>query len=595
MTEKKWIWVFILLNLIFVNGIILGVLNMRYPLVGHDYILGLPSMLDTAIHYRLNGLSIQWFTSSFGGGIPAFPNPNNMQFSLPAFLSVLLPPWDAVMLMVVIYVTVGFLVCYYFLHKTLQMHWTASLLGSVFFSANGFIISRVAPGHLGYFTFPLLTVFLVSLFDTSLPVKFAAVMVGLLAGILINSAGYFILIVFALSILITTPLIFIHAPHLINAKRFLIIILLGSVIGFLVSASKLAATFTLMSHFHRNIADDYSVSFLSGFFGFIMQFLAVPTLFPAFAMSGMNPDDIPPFLRVFTGTQYGLWEMDTSITPVVFIILLIFLISFLYNFRKNQNKLSTQNKIALVALLCFAWLGIEFTLAKGIIYPAIRNLPILNSLRANVRFASMFIFPITFTATIIYNKWLQTWTNTKVTYAFLLTNLLALLPFGFYFMFKTDIYWQIYDIKVPQQIYADMIAGKSFEVTAIGNTQHFNSGALLTRVSNLNLYEPLFGPELQDFHPQVTVDSIWKIVDGYYNMTNPIGFMYPAQNHVQPFQRFRVTEKDQLTLFAKHIQPDWHIPVYQQVLDWVSGLGFIVTVLYVFIQGLKMKSFQIRT
>ena len=102
MLDKKWGTLTIVLNLIIINGVILAVLNLNYPLLGHDYTYGITSMLDSALHFRLNGLTIQWFTPSFGGGIPAYPNPNNGQFSLLALLTVFFPPWQAVMFTIVI-------------------------------------------------------------------------------------------------------------------------------------------------------------------------------------------------------------------------------------------------------------------------------------------------------------------------------------------------------------------------------------------------------------------------------------------------------------------------------------------------------------
>ena len=196
MSEKYRPALYIITNLIIINEITLGVMNLRYPLVGHDYTLALPSLLDTALHYRLNGLSIQWFTPTFGGGIPAFPNPNNMQFSIPVFLATVLPPWNAIMASVVFYVSIGFVACYYFFQRILKFNWSASILGAFFFSANGFVITRVATGQLGYFSFTLLALFLIILFDERLSVKVAAVLFGLLVASYIHSAGYFIIIIF---------------------------------------------------------------------------------------------------------------------------------------------------------------------------------------------------------------------------------------------------------------------------------------------------------------------------------------------------------------------------------------------------------------
>ncbi len=34
------------------------------PLVGHDYRYFIPRMLDTELHFRINGLQMQWYSTS---------------------------------------------------------------------------------------------------------------------------------------------------------------------------------------------------------------------------------------------------------------------------------------------------------------------------------------------------------------------------------------------------------------------------------------------------------------------------------------------------------------------------------------------------
>ena len=590
MSEKKLAFFFIVLNIIIINGVVLGVLNLRYPLVGHDYTLALPSLLDTALHYRLNGLSIQWFTPTFGGGIPAFPNPNNGQFSLFSFLAIILSPWQAVMLSAVIFVSAGFLACYYFFNHTLKLNWTSSILGAIFFSANGFVITRIATGQLGYSSFALLAFLLFILFDKSLPVKIAVTLFGLLLAMYIYSAGYFIIIIFSLSILMLLPLFFLYRPDLCQWKRLFFIVAVGGVLGIIISASKLAATFSFMRYFPRLMADNYPTSFFGGFLGIILQLLGTTNLVPIFILGGMDPSTYPTFTRAATGTHYGMWELDISMTPVVFIIVLVCMVKFIHNPRKYFNIFNNnQKKIALLLCFFFTWIAIEFTLAKGIVYPALRLLPILSSLRANVRFTGAFIFPLAFFSAAAYNHWSKTWDKKKLLRTYLLVNLLAVLPLGSYFLFNKDMFWMFYDIAAPQKVYEDIVTGKSFEITEIGTPEGRNTGALLYRTSNLNLYEPVFGFDLENFHPQVENGSIWKISDGYYNMTDPTGYVYPELNNNKPFDRFRVEDKQTLELFAKHLQPDWKIPVYQRILNWVSGLSFLSALIYLVFYGINFK------
>ena len=281
---------FVVTNLIIINWVIISYLYLNYPWIGSDYSLAIPSLLDAALHFRLNGLAIQWFTPSFGGGIPAFPDPNNMQFSLPTFLATYLSPLQAVVLSVALYISIGFIASEYFLCHTLKMDWKSSILGALFFSANGFIIQRVAIGHLGYQTFPLLTIFLIALFDEALQPALAAVILGLTSGILFHSAGYFIIIIFIFSILITLPIIYIYNPsYFLKWKRWLVVLGLGGAIGLIISASKLAAIYSFMRFFPRSISDAYHRTPLQGLYGLALQLLGTMNLAPFFQITGLSP------------------------------------------------------------------------------------------------------------------------------------------------------------------------------------------------------------------------------------------------------------------------------------------------------------------
>jgi len=589
-SEKRLPLLFIILNLFLVNGVILGAMNMKYPLIGHDYTLTLPSLLDTAIHYRLNGLTIQWFTPTFGGGIPVFPNPNYIQFSIPSFLAVFLPPWDAVMASVVIYVSAGFIACYYFFHRVLKLHWTAAILGALFFSANGFIIARMITGQLGYLSFALLAVFLILLLDDSLPVKISAPLLGLIVAMFVHFAGYFILIIFGLSFLIVLPPLFIYKPDLFHWKRIFAAISIGGVLGIIISLSKLTATSSFMRFFPRFVADDYTSPVYLGVFGILLELMGTMNLVPFFLAGDINPAGYVLLTRALIGTDYGIWELDMSMTPIVFAIAGICLMKFIRAPKKYLTLLTNnREKFAFVLLLIFTWIAIEFTLATGVAYPILRRLPILSSLRGNVRFAGAFIFPLALFAAAIYNRWSKTWDDKKSLRLFLLINVFSILPLASYFLFRGDPFYMFYDVSASQKIFEDLRAGKSFEVASVGVTDGKNTGALLNRISNLNVYEPVFGFKLENFHPQVKSGSVWEISDGYYNMTDPTGYVYPELNHNKPFDRFRVADKQTLELFVKHIQPQWKIPIYQRVLDWVSGATFLATSLFVVIQFINRQ------
>ncbi len=115
MKKIRWAPILIIANLAVIGWVVIRFMNLSYPIVGHDYSLAMPSLLDTYIHQVVNGFGIQWYTPNFGGGVPAFPDPNNGQFSLLEWLPQLVNPWQAVVISSMIYFAVGGLASYHLL------------------------------------------------------------------------------------------------------------------------------------------------------------------------------------------------------------------------------------------------------------------------------------------------------------------------------------------------------------------------------------------------------------------------------------------------------------------------------------------------
>ena len=70
----KRLW--ILLPLGMTLSIQTWLLNLHYPLIGSDLELYFARLIDVYLHMKIDGIfSVQWWTPTFGGGIPAYPNP----------------------------------------------------------------------------------------------------------------------------------------------------------------------------------------------------------------------------------------------------------------------------------------------------------------------------------------------------------------------------------------------------------------------------------------------------------------------------------------------------------------------------------------
>jgi hypothetical protein len=475
-----------------------------------------------------------------------------------------------------VYITIGVFSGYYFFKRVLGLNWPASLLGTVFFALNGFTAQRIAVGHVGYINFYLIPLLLVALCDRSIPWKFSALLVGLLTASMIYSSGYVIVVVLGLSLLVTLPVIYIYNSRLISWKSVFQILALGGLTALLLSASKLAAVYAFMRYFPRLIQDDSSIGFLAGLASLGYQLLGTMNLAPIFWAWGRDINQIPQFMLDSSGSTYGyFWEFDMSISPVVLLITITGLVGLLLSPQKNSRRLTENRKwLAWLFLLFAIWLTIEFALGKGLFYPALQNLPILGSLHVNMRFTSALILPLALVAAIFYHRWSSRWPTKIALPIFLTVNLLTLLPFGAYFLIRG--YTDLSDYDLTEMLVTDrqIEAGAPFKIKEIEELPN-NSRALKRGVSNLHPFNALFGYDLRYFRTELKEGSIWEVSGGYYNLTNPSGFVFPELNGTRPFERIRVDDEANMRLFAMHLQPNWKIPAYQRALDWLSGLTFL--------------------
>jgi len=539
-------------------------------------------LLDASLFLRHNGLNIQWYTPSFGAGVPAFPNPNNSEFSLYTLLSIFFEPWIAIMLSAVIFIAVGFFSSYYLFQRVFNLNRKTSLLGAIFFSANGFMMMRLSIGHIGYFFFPVLPLLLIALLDDSIPILIASLLIACVLALAIHGAGYAVLVMFFMSVILILPLTYLYNSKIIRWPRLIVSVILGGLAGLLMSASKLSAIFSFMRFFPRLISDIVPSNPLQGLFSVIIQLLGTMSLLPLTLIAGKSPLILQNIVTnigglSIDGYSYGYWEFDMSLSPIIFCILTIALTKAIHSPRKYLGRLRIDYKwLALIALIFSITLCLELILAQGFLFEAARHLPMFGSLHVNQRFTAALIFPICLIATLCINKLLPQLSTKKGVWVLIALNLMTILPLGTYLLFIPDPIDRSYDITLSRSVFSEIRAGNILEITDVGLSTD-NTQALATHTSNLRLYDPIFGYSLENFHPEAKPGSVWDISGGYYNMTDPTGYVFPEINASRPFARIPISPsgKDQLDAFVNHQIPDWKIPISQQILDWVSLISSI--------------------
>jgi len=569
-----------LLTGLVIAGFVPWYVNSLFPIVGWDYKYFLTRLIDTSLHYHVNGLSIQWYTPSFGGGLPGYPHPLNAQFSLPQALALVVDPWTAILASYFAYILAGYLAAYAFLRRALNLHWTASTLGAALFSANGFYLEHISNGHLNFQAFPLLAVFPALLLSRSLPIPLAAALLALTSALVIYSTSTYPAVFIMLSLLVSLPLAWMIRPEAFQWRRIAGILIFGGILAVAINLSKLYAVGSFMRFFPRDMPDQFNIPLHIAPIGLLLQLTGVMGLAPLYALLGTKMTAIRTLLQGYTGAYVGLWELDLAVSPVVWLLLALGAIALLKRDSAPPVAAILRRKgfwLALVLLLLAVELTLEFTFARGWIYPRLRELPFLKALHINPRFGSAFIFPLAMLAAASFSHWVKHWPETRARLAFVAANLLVVLSLGAYLLIPSAALQQRnYDISGLLAVHERIKQGESFPIEQVGDVT--DQTVFERQTSNIEPYEVLFGYTLKTFQPTVVIGPAREIRDGAFNMTNPTGLVYPEVNGSSPWSRIPQIQRRELEEFLAHRQPQgWKIPFAQQVADRLSLTALLVS------------------
>jgi hypothetical protein len=322
----------------------------------------------------------------------------------------------------------------------------------------------------------------------------------------------------------------------------------------------------------------------TGFVGMVRQLIGTMTLAPLYrVLQGKFTTDFIVDLSRSTGTIYGYWELDESLSPALLILLAGGAAAFLLHKPNLKAPVIKKRLIGEICLILAVWIVIEFTLAKGLIYPLLRGLPVLKSQQANVRNACAFIFPLAVVGAIIFDNWTKDWeSNGRLWIAFLLLDGIALGTLWSYH-YVPDHYWVGERLYTYNQCDFRPILATYDEVRYQGATFPVDKVVLeadpwaVFQDNATNLIDPYntFFKFTNSKLTAIHAGSVYDISGGYYNIVDPTGYVFPEVNHSQEYERIPVTEKTQVLDFINRRQPDWKLPLIQQVLDWTALITLI--------------------
>ena len=546
-----------------VVAVLLVIVNRDYPIVGHDFRYFIPRLLDTYLHLRINGPSIQWYTPSFGGGLPAFPNPQHVEYSLLQALLYVASPWTAFLLATTIVSAIGYTAFYAFLSRTLGFERIPSALGAAFLVGNGFYIEHMIVGHVGFQLFPMGAVILSVLANRTRPSLTNACLAALIVAMMVHHAGFYLLILTAVSIVLAGQVVFLIDRRRIDWAATLGACVMTAPLALAIAGSKIFAIQSMMRQFPREVTDRYAVGALHGLAGLAGQLAGVMTIAPALMLAGVPLGKVSGALIHMTGANLLVWEQDIGLSPVLTVVLLVGVLQLVASVRRGGMPRPTRDTTAmLIALAVTSWIAIEATLARGLVYPVLRTLPVFRSLHVNTRIAAVFILPLTIVGAALLNRWyLKRPPRWHVAAALALTLALPLI----YLLLPGATHQRFFDVRQSARDYERIGKGERFPIGRIEKVEDFETFS--ARSSSLRPYEPLFGYFLEIFAPRIHSGGIDEERDGLLNMTNPSGMVFPEINGVRPFDRIRAADRLNLERLATRRQPDWHLP---SIVPWLN-------------------------
>lgn len=557
-------------------GYILAFFPNKHGLLGHDWQYVLPSFLDGYYSSITEGyFNIPWFTPAFCGGLPKFPNPQDLYFTLPQFLLFFLAPVDAARMTVLLFGAAGFAGAYFLLRFAFNCGQPAALFGATVFLFNGFYSVGMIIGHVTKHAFMLLPLcaFLLVRAGSRNPVQ-AAAMVSAAAACFaytVYSGGFVLLLIMFLAILGIGLLAMLHDADF-RFFRFTAAFAASIALTLLLSAAKLAAVTAFMHYFPR---DFYALP-------------GIPNLadMPLFFIKALFGDSasLPASGKFFSPRwNFEMHEFDFGITWVPAILIAAGCIAGL----GSIPPLAKIGKRAIFAALAFLFVMVV-PLALNYLSPGwhafLKLVPAIKNSSGNLRWLAVYIPLFAVLAAVSLEKVFKTG---AVKTAAGLVGIAAVVAIT---MHTDRSYYHDQPYNPHNVTTAYHAAAKSGSPPRITGVAAFvadgvpvaamgRNDFLAIGKSSFLCYEPVFGYGLEVFpFKTLHLGPVTDVVDGALNLKNPACFVFPEENGCSPGDHFKASEGEKASLFTQYRGFEFNLSTVQRIANFVSLVSWMVLV-----------------
>jgi hypothetical protein len=542
------------------SGLMLVILHQQWPRVGFDWSYFLPRLVDVHLHYLCSGVSIQWYTPSFGGGLPGFPNPQHTQFTLAALLLPLTDPWTATVLQFLLPASLGYMITIKFCMESLKMGSGASIVAASIFSTNSFLIIHELAGHLSCTTFSLVAVVPLCL-SRRVHAAAATVLFAFAGSVILVGGGHTIIIAYVLTAGLLAAGLPVWDGVEFPAARAWAVAIMGTLLIFLVCAAKIVAVGLFMAQFHRDMGYRYPAHDI------LSAMLSIPS--GLFAHKPMWFVDRAG-LNLLSGWLHKAFPddlVDYGMSPAALLLAPLGLFVFL------SRLFARASGAQMILLVGTVWITIDFTLGRGLIWPLIKPLPFIRALHENPDFGSAFILPLSLLSGVGLERAFSVATKGLARHALtacmLVISLISVLPFRS----QTPNFWfSGFDSTQTLSNWRSIRNGERFvPITRISDVR--DAQVFSTFSSSWKPYDAMFGYGYGGpaFRTRLVPGPIQVPGRSFLNFNLPTAFISPRRFGQVPFQPAAIQDEPQVKLLLNRIQPDWRMPLEQRVGNVISA------------------------
>lgn len=541
--------------------------------VSVDFSFWLPNLLAGYYWYLHNGIaSVPWFTPAQCAGVPFNADPQGAWFSLPQFLTFVMPPLAAVKVSALVFAAAGFAGAWFLARRSFALSAGAAAFAAGLFMLNGFFAVRMVVGHISFSPFMLLPALGAVVLRApgrgvpGLPSSVARVTLGgLIVAAWIEGGMVHILPPCFLSLVIVALL---HAAWF-GVDRGAFLRLGGvAVLGLALSAGRLAATLSLIAQVPRDAYPLPGVAGLPGVIYVIFRSLFTPV------SDAMGQWIVHSRLL----QEQHEFEYGVSLAPPL-LMLVAGWMAWRGGWRPRFTMLGATIGLLLLVPVALNWYQPAWN-------AVLKSLPFFGSSSTLMRWCCAYILPVILGGAIALDRiaagrTVRAWALAAGGIALMVVTL-ALSDhtkygadvLGFYNADAIDAAW-----------YRAHATGAVPPVSAVTEFRDQNhqllmaperQNALTQGFSQLFCYDPLFGYRLEKFpfgHIQLG-DTMFER-DGRLNIKNPACYVFPGANQCRPGDQFSSAQAEAAGNFVSYRPFAFAKPLYARAADWLSLLALL--------------------